>query len=261
MKSKINYITPVAMILVLALGIGAGRADEREKQRNAYAVTSLVSDLKTGAPVQDVVLQNAWGVAFTPAGSPFWIADNATSCATLYNGDGTGVALQISIPLPGNVVPATDCKTVNPTTRRSRRPQRRPASSGTDDQPRDRDFSFRGEPAGLLHLRDGRWDDFCLGQRLTPATNAVLAVDNSKTPSVATGAVYKASPSVSTSTATLSRRQFRAGTIDVLTTTYKPATTDGGFVDPNIGWLRLSTSRVSMAICSSPTPSRTRKNA
>ena len=51
MKSKINYITPVAMILVLALGIVAGSADERENQRNAYAVTSLVSDLKTGAPL------------------------------------------------------------------------------------------------------------------------------------------------------------------------------------------------------------------
>jgi hypothetical protein len=37
-------------------------------ERNAYAVTSLVSDLKGVAAVQDPVLQNAWGVAFTPAG-------------------------------------------------------------------------------------------------------------------------------------------------------------------------------------------------
>src|SRR5258707_10060981 len=60
MKTKISYIAPVAMICVLALGIVAGRADERENQRNAYAVTSLVSDLKGVGAIQDPVLQNAW---------------------------------------------------------------------------------------------------------------------------------------------------------------------------------------------------------
>src|SRR5262249_26545803 len=63
----------------------------------------------------DPVLQNAWGVAFSPAGSPFWVADNATGCSTLY--DGTGLKnqnLQVSIPLPGGSVPPTACKTVNP---------------------------------------------------------------------------------------------------------------------------------------------------
>src|SRR5258705_6105070 len=48
------------------------------------------------------------------AGSPFWINDNATGCSTLYDGDGTIVSLQVNIPLPGNVVPASDCQTVNP---------------------------------------------------------------------------------------------------------------------------------------------------
>jgi hypothetical protein len=59
-------ITPVG-----AAGVGFGGVF-------AYAVTSLVSDLKGVGAIQDPVLQNAWGVAFTPAGSPFWIADNAT---------------------------------------------------------------------------------------------------------------------------------------------------------------------------------------
>src|SRR6516164_3669594 len=59
-------------------------------------------------------VQNAWGVAFTPAGSPFRVADNATGCSTLYDGDGTKVALQVSIPLPGNIIPATDCQPFNP---------------------------------------------------------------------------------------------------------------------------------------------------
>src|SRR5260221_14774962 len=54
------------------------------------------------------------GVPSTPAASPFWVADNATGCATLYGGDGAKVALQVSIPLPGNVVPATACQPIDP---------------------------------------------------------------------------------------------------------------------------------------------------
>jgi hypothetical protein len=69
-------------------------------QRNTYVVTPLVSDLAGKAKFQDQVLQNSWGVAFTPAGSPFWIADT-----TLYDGTGVKQGLQVSIPLPGNVVP------------------------------------------------------------------------------------------------------------------------------------------------------------
>jgi len=90
-----------AVAVSLLSGTSIARADEDNDHRNAYVVTPLVSDLKGAAANQDPVLQNAWGVAFTPAGSPFWIADNATGCSTLYGGDGTKVALQVSIPLPG----------------------------------------------------------------------------------------------------------------------------------------------------------------
>ena len=101
-------------VLALMTMVPAVRADDDTDHRGAYTVVPLVSDLSGVAEFRDPVLQNAWGVAFTPAGSPFWVADNATGCATLYNGDGTKVALQVSIPLPGNVVPLTDCQPVNP---------------------------------------------------------------------------------------------------------------------------------------------------
>jgi hypothetical protein len=115
MNPKLSFIPPIAMILALSLGAADSRADDdRDDLRNAYTVNPLVSDLNGAAAFRDPVLQNAWGVAFTPAGSPFWVADNATGCATLYNGDGTKVALQVSIPLPGGTVPTTDCVHVNP---------------------------------------------------------------------------------------------------------------------------------------------------
>ena len=108
------------LTLAAAIGIAAAatlaRADEDERRagRNAYVVTSLVSNLPGHARVQDPVLQNAWGVAFSPAGSPFWVNDNGTGCSTLYTGDGTQVPLQVSIPLPGNVVPSGSCHAADP---------------------------------------------------------------------------------------------------------------------------------------------------
>ena len=101
-------------MIVLAAGsmIAAAAEDDSRPQRNAYAVAPLVSNVAGRASVQDPVLQNAWGVAFSPAGSPFWVNDNGTGCSTLYSGAGTKVPLQVSIPLPGNVVPAASCHAV-----------------------------------------------------------------------------------------------------------------------------------------------------
>jgi uncharacterized protein (TIGR03118 family) len=47
----------------------------------------------------DASLKNPWGVAFSQS-SPFWVADNRTGVATLYNGTGAKVALTVTIP-PG----------------------------------------------------------------------------------------------------------------------------------------------------------------
>jgi uncharacterized protein (TIGR03118 family) len=69
----------------------------------------------------------------------------------------------------------------------------------------------------------------------------VLAVDNSKTPNPASGAVYKGLAfGVNVRGAFLFATNFRAGTIDVFGPPtvagglFTPATTDGGFTDPEI---------------------------
>jgi uncharacterized protein (TIGR03118 family) len=179
-------------------------------------------------------LQNSWGVAFTPAGSPFWIADNNTGCSTLYDGDGTKVALQVSIPLPGNIVPPTACM---PTT-----PQTTPtpaAPTGVVWNPTTNAataFFVPGTnlPASFIFVtEDGTISAWTGG--LNPANNAVLAVDNSQVPNAASGAVYKAAAmGVNVNGVFLYVTNFRAGTIEVYDHTYKLVTTDGGFVDPNI---------------------------
>jgi uncharacterized protein (TIGR03118 family) len=245
-----NFIL-AAVIAVSVTAATAARADDESlaSQQNAYVVTRLVSDLPGKANFQDPVLQNAWGVAFSPAGSPFWIADNATGCSTLY--DGTGVKnqnLQVSIPLPGGV-PATACKTINPNSPPNPTPA---APTGIIWNP-SAAFAVPGtksatNPNGIpavfiFDTEDGTISAWAGG--LNPASNAVLAVDNSK---LGPGAVYKGLAfGVNVHGAFLFATNFRAGTIDVFgppktpggspsdpNSLFTPASTDGGFVDPNI---------------------------
>ena len=112
MYQRIRQCGAAAVIAIAATSIAIAGDDNSPRERDAYVVTPLTSNLAGHAAVQDAVLQNAWGIAFSPAASPFWVNDNATGCATLYDGKGTKVALQVSIPLPGNVIPATSCRPV-----------------------------------------------------------------------------------------------------------------------------------------------------
>ena len=66
---------------------------------NNYLVHNLVSDLPGVADHQDKNLVNAWGNGFS-GNSPFWIGNNGTGTATLYDGGGAAVALVVSIPGP-----------------------------------------------------------------------------------------------------------------------------------------------------------------
>jgi uncharacterized protein (TIGR03118 family) len=231
----------VAAVIAIAVGITIARAgeDDLRAERNAYVVAPLVSNLSGGAAVQDPVLQNAWGVAFSPAGSPFWVNDNGTGCSTLYSGVGTKVALQVSIPLPGNVVPAASCHAVDP----SNPPNPAPAApTGIVWNPSTA-FLVPGTkppvPAVFIFAtEDGTLSAWAGG--LNPADNAVLAVDNSSSPAAGNGAVYKGLVfGLSAKGGFLYATNFRAGTIDVFGPNgsdglFAPATTDGGFADPNI---------------------------
>jgi uncharacterized protein (TIGR03118 family) len=238
MKTTLRQLAPIAAIGLLTL-TAAARADDDNDHRNAYVVTPLVSDLKDKAAVQDPVLQNSWGVTFTPAGSPFWIADNDTGCATLYDGDGTIVSVQVKIPLPGGIVPQTDCKPVTPNTSPTPaaptgiiwNPTTNVATAflvPTISPPVAASFIFATEDGTISAWTNG----------LSPTGQAFLAVDNSKTPTPALGAVYKGLAfGVNVNGDFIYATNFRAGTIDVFDHNYKPATTmdiAGDFVDPDI---------------------------
>jgi uncharacterized protein (TIGR03118 family) len=227
-----------AMIVLAASSTIAGAAeDDSRGQRNAYVVAPVVSNVSGRATVQDTVLQNAWGVAFSPGGSPFWVNDNVTGCSTLYSGAGTKVALQVSIPLPGNVVPAGSCRAVDPNSPPTPTPA---APTGIVWNPSG-GFLVPGTklPAAFIFAtEDGTVSAWAGG--LTPADKAVIAVDNSSFPAAGNGAVYKGLVfGLSAKGGFLYATNFRAGTIDVFGPNgsdglFAPATTDGGFADPDI---------------------------
>jgi uncharacterized protein (TIGR03118 family) len=62
-----------------------------------YFQTNLTSDVPGLAAVTDPQLQNPWGVSFGPT-TPFWVSDQVTDVATLYNGTGAKQALVVTTP-------------------------------------------------------------------------------------------------------------------------------------------------------------------
>jgi uncharacterized protein (TIGR03118 family) len=235
-----HFVRTLSVVVVLAMSFTAAsplRADDGEdgdKEPNRYVVTNLTSDLPGIAPHTDPVLQNAWGVAFTPGASPFWIADNATGCSTLYDGQGAiASTLQVKLPLPGGSVPATACKHVDP----SNPPNPTPAApTGLVWNPTTT-FLVPGttSPATFIwDTEDGTISAWTGG--LTPPDHAVLAIDNSP------NAVYKGLVfGTNVHGVFLFATNFRAGTIDVFAPNgsggFRPATStevEGSFTDPKI---------------------------
>jgi uncharacterized protein (TIGR03118 family) len=231
MKHLSRSLALAAISAIMVSGTTAVRADD---QRNAYVVTNLVSDLPNTAAVQDPNLKNAWGVAFTPAASPFWIADNASGLATLYSGDGSITSLVVTIPCPPTAAQGSSCPQTaaptgmvwNPTTNVNTAflvPGTKLAAS----------FIFATEDGTISAWTGG----------LTPTANAVLAVNNAVPSNATLGAVYKGlATGVNAKGVFLFATNFRDGTVDVYapapagstTGFYVPATTGGGFTDPDI---------------------------
>lgn len=79
----------VAVLVTMTLVLCVSRAAAAPL---SFAQVNLVTDDKSIHPdavLQDPSLVNAWGVSFSPTGSPFWVSDNGTGLATLYRVDPT----------------------------------------------------------------------------------------------------------------------------------------------------------------------------
>jgi len=233
MYQLIRQLGATAVIAILTSSIAVAHEEDSRGERDAYAVTPLVSNLPGHAAMQDAILRNGWGVAFTPAGSPFWVNDNATGCSTLYDGVGTKVTiLQVSIPLPGNIVPAGSCQPGDPNKPANPAPA---APTGIVWNP-SASFLVPGTKIAALFIfatEDGTLSAWAGG--LNPAENAVIAADESMS-----GAVYKGLAfAVNAKGAFLFATNFNKGSVDVFGPNgtdgmFTKVTLDGNFTDPEI---------------------------
>jgi len=73
-------------------------------QAGSFVQTNLVSDVPGLANTMDLNLKNPWGVSFSGT-SPFWVSNQASGTATLYDGAGNRTNLVVNVP--GGTPPAT----------------------------------------------------------------------------------------------------------------------------------------------------------
>jgi uncharacterized protein (TIGR03118 family) len=236
-RRTLSAAAVIAVCVTVAAAVRADDGADPAQEPNRYVITNVTANLPAIAPNTDPVLQNAWGVTFTPGASPFWIADNATGCSTLYDGSGAPqpqpTPLRVKLPLPGGSVPATACQPADP----QNPPNLAPAApTGLVWNPTTTFLvPHTTSPATFIwDTEDGTIAAWTGG--LTPPDQAVLAVDN------APDAVYKGLVfGTNVHGVFLFATNFRAGTIDVFAPNgsagFRPATAteiDGGLTDSNL---------------------------
>jgi uncharacterized protein (TIGR03118 family) len=185
-----------------------------------FVQTNLISDIAGVARFTDPNLVNPWGIAYSPTtpgnpGGPFWISDNNAGVSTVYNGDGSTAFPAVKIPPPAGS-PAGALGT----------PTGVVFNGGSGFTVSMNGMS--GAPIFIFATEDGTIAGW------SPAVNpnsAITAVDNSKNPTAADGAVYKG---LAMAGNFLYAADFRHGTIDVFNNSFKQVTLKGHFTDPAI---------------------------
>jgi uncharacterized protein (TIGR03118 family) len=165
-----------------------------------YQVTNLVSDIPGLAANTDPNLVNPWGIASSPT-SPFWVSDNGTGVATLYNGSGQPfpVASPLVVSIPGAATP-------------------------TGQVFNGQSTAFNGD-VFLFVSEDGTISGWRGALGTTAETLRVGSPDN----------VYKGTTEATIGgNSYLYAANFRAGTIDVLKGTSGAPDLTGNFIDPNL---------------------------
>jgi uncharacterized protein (TIGR03118 family) len=199
--------------LIAAASIGATTVVCADNDDFAYKQTNLVSDGAVSALTTDPQLKNPWGLVAFP-GAPFWIADNGTGLSTLYNGLGNIVPLTVTIPPPAGAPMGATA-----------------APTGIVWNPNAQLFLVAPQ-LGALFIFATEDGTISAWNPTVNLHNAVLEVDNSQG---GTGAVYKGLALATNSSGVyLYATNFRAGTVDVFDSAFKPAKLSGSFSDPRI---------------------------
>lgn len=221
-RSRLARLLTVALTLAalvpfsLASAQAQPAATARRAAGTAFRQVNLVSDQSGRAGRTDARLINPWGIVIGGSGL-LWIADNNSGVSTVYSGNGAPGSRVITIPPPagGSGAAAPTGLVLNTTGSFV-------VSKGKVSR-----------PSVLLYAtEDGTisgWNPAVDG------AHAILAADNSKNPSAASGAVYKGLASgTSGGHNYLYATNFRAARIDVFDARFHAAHLSGAFHDSHI---------------------------
>lgn len=173
----------------------------------AYTVRALVSDGSVAAATIDRNLINPWGIVFAPD-SPVWVANNATSTATLY--DGTGVESPPVVALPGGINGPAD-----------------PTGVVFNDT-KDFVVSNGTSSAAASFIWDGEGGTLIAWTSTVDRSNGIIVHDDGNG-----GAVYKGLAIAADHGANfLYATDFHNNKVDVFDKAFVKVTAAGGFTDP-----------------------------
>ena len=180
-----------------------------EGNGGGYRVTNLVSDVPGLTARQDANLVNGWGIVTGPT-TPFWVSDNGSGNATVY--DGTG-ALKLTVMIPA-------------------------ASGGGPGVPTGVVFNLGASPTSNDFLVSGAgtaarfmWatEDGAIAAWASGASATIRFVASD-------AASYKALAMAGDGNAhyRIYATDFHNGKIDVIDSTFTKTSVHGGFADPKI---------------------------
>jgi uncharacterized protein (TIGR03118 family) len=199
---RLAWALALLAVALVAVPMSAGAAKSQP-----YVVHPLVSDGAVPAAHTDSQLKNGWGLV-ARGGSPWWVADNGTNSATLYDGSGNKQSLVVTVDggPTGEVSNLTTSFVV---------------SNGTASAPAL--FIWASED-GIIR----GWNSNVPPP--PPSTQAQVAVDNPST-----GAIYKGL-AIATGPAgiELYATDFHNAKVDVYDGSWNPVNIPGAFVDPKL---------------------------
>lgn len=168
---------------------------------NTFVQQNLVSDIPGLAARTDPNLVNPWGISLSST-SPFWVSDNHTGLATLYNGSGSPLSLVVTIPpSPGGGIGSPTGQIFNPNT-----------------------ANFKGARF-IFATEDGTISSW----QPSDGTSAVRNVISTS------GAVYKGLALADNgANSYLYAADFHNGKVAVFDSNFNPVTLSGTFTDPNL---------------------------
>ena len=183
----------------LYLGALVGLFSNPSSAATIYGQTNLTSDIPGLAANTDASLKNPWGVSFGPT-SPFWVSDQVTGIATLYNAAGQRQTLFVATP------PAAPTGQVFNST----------SASFLEANGQKATFIFATIPGTI-----DAWNIGNGGSAVVEATSANSAYTGLALANNGSGDFLYAA-------------NFRSGNIDVFNSSFTPVSPSAPFTDPNL---------------------------